>query len=114
MVSTIIAGLGTGSNGDLVVSSGGSATNTTVHGNGLVLVYSGGTTIGDMLLGSGPGVSAIETLSGGTASGATLSNTGILVVSSGGVAVSTLVQSTGLVNGSAGALQVLLRWPGSV
>ena len=80
-----------GSSGTEIVQLGGVASSNNVQGGGTVQV-SGGTTIGDVLIGSGGGVSAVETvLRGGVTSHATLSNTAVLVVSSGGHAVSTLV-----------------------
>jgi autotransporter passenger strand-loop-strand repeat protein len=96
------------SGGVQYVSSNSVASATTVSGGGTVNVYSGGTTVSALVVGSGPNNRAFETLSGGTASGTVLSDTGVLNVSSGGAAYATIVNSTnvGAPPGSNGALNV--------
>ena len=65
----------------LVVSGGQTSSGITVLGGGNVFISSGGTTIADQLIGSGLGISAIETVSnGGVASGTILTDTGVLFV----------------------------------
>src|SRR6185369_9362931 len=103
--------------GGLNVSSGGMATGTVVNSGGLVNVRSGGveigglvngggfigvgtnaisgTTIGDVLIGSG-NLFAVERVSrGGVASGTTVSSAGVLIVSSAGLATSANVLAGG-------------------
>src|SRR6185312_1228456 len=90
-------------------SSGGTASAALLNGaNGLLFVSSGGTTIGDVLLGDDTTFSFADELvfSGGVASNATISNRGVLVLS-GGTAIGTVVNSnTGLQWTGSGAMVV--------
>jgi autotransporter passenger strand-loop-strand repeat protein len=93
------------SSGGGMAVSGGTASATSLQGGSLAAVASGGRTFGDVLVGSGSTLPAIELVgSGGVVSGAVLSNTGALGVF-GGAADGTIVGSNPV--GSGGGLVVL-------
>jgi hypothetical protein len=88
---------------------------TTVSGS--VFVHSGGTIVGDLLIGAAAAVSAVETVStGGVASCTVLSNTGVLLVSlcCGGGALSGAMTTDGplrssVMGGAPAALMAFLE-----
>ena len=87
---------------------GGTASGTVISGGGINVVFSRGTSVDDLLIGAGQGVSAIEIVSSGSiASHTVLSNTGQLFVQAGGSAVNTVINNVrGFTVGSNGGLIV--------
>ena len=79
-----------GGGGQVVVSSGGSATGTIVNHNGEIQILASGVASGTIVRNTGQ-----EVIQGGTASDTTVSNGGVVWVLSGGSAIDTTVKGGG-------------------